>query len=477
MMRRIIAAAAPRRYHVRVRTSAGQTRRTTLRVLVTVTAALTLRAGALAQPDALCPIVENGKWGWIDASGRVVAKPTFDALAPYRSGLVGLLPGAPGSVADYLILTDSWSMKGPPLRIPWRADRIGVRINGKWGFADRDGNIVVEPRFDALYSYRGGRFQEGLIPVRIGKLWGYADDSGRLVLSAQYDTAYDFQDGLALVKRGGQWFVIDRAGAQLGMLPSGGEVGPSDWETSGELVPIQFDRRWGAINRRGALVIPPEFDTLRPPQEGLMTARVGEKWGYVDLTGKFVIAPRFEKAQGFSNGRAEVWIDKQFALIDRTGAIVAGPYRFAIFNGFFGPAAWFQQGQQFGLIDRDGRITVKPRFSDADLLFNGEGLSWVKERGKCGYVDATGQFVIAAKFERCQQFSEGLAAVILTGRKWGYIDTRGEFVIPAQFDLADVFTAGLARVEHIDRKRLITDFSYIDTRGRVVYKMRFTGIG
>ena len=69
----------------------------------------------------------------------------------------------------------------------------------------------------------------------------------------------------------------------------------------------------------------------------------------------------------------------------------------------------------------------------------------VRWKGKYGYVDSNGHWVIAPCFEMAHHFSEGLAAVRIDG-KWGYVDTLGTMVVAPQFDSAEEFHEGLAKV-------------------------------
>ena len=43
------------------------------------------------------------------------------------------------------------------------------------------------------------------------------------------------------------------------------------------------------------------------------------KWGYNDKRGEMVIEPQFDKAHFFRDGQAKVWIDERSTIIDRTG--------------------------------------------------------------------------------------------------------------------------------------------------------------
>ncbi|SFM37782.1 WG containing repeat-containing protein [Paenibacillus sp. 1_12] len=45
----------------------------------------------------------------------------------------------------------------------------------------------------------------------------------------------------------------------------------------------------------------------------------------------------------------------------------------------------------------------------------------VKKEDKWGFIDNTGKEIVAVKFERAFDFSEGLAAVKVKG-KWGFIN-------------------------------------------------------
>ena len=53
---------------------------------------------------------------------------------------------------------------------------------------------------------------ERLFTVRQEGKWGYIDRTGKLVIAPQYDEAWEFSEGLAYVRVGKQRFIIDRAG-------------------------------------------------------------------------------------------------------------------------------------------------------------------------------------------------------------------------------------------------------------------------
>ena len=97
---------------------------------------------------------------------------------------------------------------------------FGVR-GQKWGCFDRDGKVIIKPKYDDV-----GGFSGGLAPVNVGGKryrgrseeggkWGYVDRSGREVIPLQFDWAWDFVDGFAEVEVGEETFVIDTAGKRV----------------------------------------------------------------------------------------------------------------------------------------------------------------------------------------------------------------------------------------------------------------------
>jgi hypothetical protein len=87
---------------------------------------------------------------------------------------------------------------------------VAVRIEGKVGFMDTTGSIVVKPSYDDAYP-----FSEGLAPVTSGGKWGYIDQNGKLLVPFQYGVAHMFIEGVASVQLSdsGKWGYIDKTGA------------------------------------------------------------------------------------------------------------------------------------------------------------------------------------------------------------------------------------------------------------------------
>jgi hypothetical protein len=81
------------------------------------------------------------------------------------------------------------------------------RMEGKYGYVDASGKIVIAPRFDGADA-----FSEGLAVVLDSGRFGYIDPRGTLAIPAVYRHARPFRDGYAPVRRDGSWQFIDRGG-------------------------------------------------------------------------------------------------------------------------------------------------------------------------------------------------------------------------------------------------------------------------
>src|SRR5205814_7895132 len=56
---------------------------------------------------------------------------------------------------------------------------------------------------------------------------------------------------------------------------------------------IKQDEKWGFIDKKGNVVINPQFEYVAPFSEGLAAIKVGYRYGYIDKSGKIVIEPKF----------------------------------------------------------------------------------------------------------------------------------------------------------------------------------------
>ncbi|MCX6844402.1 MAG: WG repeat-containing protein [candidate division WOR-3 bacterium] len=344
------------------------------------------------------------------------------------------------------------------------SDRFPILVDGKYGYLNKAGNVVIKPQFDSAAS-----FSDGLALVKIEGSYRYISTAGDPAFDRKYEDARSFAEGLGTVflrdSAGPGWGVIDRAGkvvfkARFGWPVQFSEglawLGPTFLDRKGDtvvspLLPSQSGRfseglawvsvgeLYGYINKAGKVVTEPQFDWVSDFHDGLAffmnEGTPPDRWGYINKAGKVVIRPQFEKAGDFSEGLAPVRIDGKWGYIDRAGRVVIAP-QFAEERGFSeGLAAVGFGGGPLRRLDLDGGEWNGP----------GEGSGY-------GYIDKTGKMVIKPQFSRAGDFSDGLAQVWVGGGvgrseraerqsidrshksryidtyRFGYIDKTGKYI-------------------------------------------------
>ena len=132
------------------------------------------------------------------------------------------------------------------------------------------------------------------------------------------------------------------------------------------------------------------------------------------------------------------------------------------------PPLPFPRKGKYGYRDQSGEFLIQPQFDYAGEFSEGLAVIGLGKfpATKWGYINLQGNLVIPAQFEGAHDFSEGMAAVSFSG-KLGYIDRAGKLVVPVKFDEAQKFNDGRARV------RIITEgYGYINKQGELVVPLQ-----
>jgi len=121
----------------------------------------------------------NGKWGFIDDnSGRVVIPFKYSEVGKFSEGLA---------------------------RVSYISSIDGFKY---WDFIDKTGEMRIRSReFE-----NAGDFSEGLARIKYNGKWGFIDKSGKIVIPFIYNEAKDFSGGTALVRINNNWKYIDKTG-------------------------------------------------------------------------------------------------------------------------------------------------------------------------------------------------------------------------------------------------------------------------
>jgi hypothetical protein len=176
-------------------------------------------------------------------------------------------------------------------------------------------------------------------------------------------------------------------------------------------------------------------------------------YGFRDASGRVVISPRYAYACALNDNRARVISD----TVDAASGI------------------------NWSYIDRDGRTVIRGPFLRAQDF--SEGLAWVLLDNQVLLIDTNGLVLSKGDWNGAKPFSEGLAAVSIggdwfgCGGTWGYVNRAGEYTVQPRFTSADGFCDGLAvvstggvwRHEGVGGMSLVrAQYGVVDATGRYV---------
>ena len=337
-------------------------------------------------------------------------------------------------------------------RVP-NNDLFAVEKNGKSGFIDRTGKIVIPLQFDSASP-----FSEGLALVTLKHKKFFIDTTGHVLFEARFDIIREFSEGLAAVNIG------EKRIPNVGLISDPG--------------------KWGYIDKTGKLVIPMKFTHAESFSEGLAAITDGERGAFIDHDAKTVFEVPLDVTLGFREGIAGVLYKGTLAYFDRTGKKISPPLD-------YGPSSHsFSEGLvpvgikgKTGFMDRTGKIVIAAQFEDAEDF--SEGLAPVKIQSdettwcprepsgsrsgftmKWGYIDKTGKLVIPPQFESAAPFSEGLAAINQCDTGF-FIDKSGKKIMLGEFRYVSPFAAGLSRVDVMINDSLLSGL--IDKTGKMIW--------
>jgi hypothetical protein len=287
--------------------------------------------------EGVAGIYIKGKWGFVDAAGKMLIEPLFHEVRHYHEGY------AP------------------------------VKLDKKWGLIDKKGRYVVNPRFDEGM----GEFSQGLVAVKKGGSWGFIDSKGQSIIAPQFDEVKEFKEGKAAVRIKDKWGFIDKKGRFI-INPRFSDVGVF----SGNLAPARIDKDWGYIRDNGEWKIDPQFDAALSFSEGLATVQDDSKWGVITQDGKFVVNPQFDEGRSFSRKLAAFKKAGAWGYLNRQGAFAIAPtYAMASDFSAEGLALVEQYGEQFYIDTENNRMKELPT-AEGKLTATGK-LKALRDIGGC----------------------------------------------------------------------------------------------
>ena len=118
------------------------------------------------------------------------------------------------------------------------------------------------------------------------------------------------------------------------------------------------------------------------------------------------------------------------------------------------------------------RVENKPN-TESNTAFNDGRLIDIDSKGRIGFLNEVGRYIIPHKFQMARNFHEGLAAVAYGYNNWGFVDVNGKNITKFGYEYREVsdFHNGLAAVKNSQGK-----WGYIDKTGQLVIEFEYVEV-
>ncbi len=282
-------------------------------------------------------VCRDNKYGYIDKEGNEIISCQYDNAENFSEGMAAVCKNEKWGFIDEngkLIINFKYHETGD-----FVDDLAPVSNNdGKWGYIDKSGNLIVPCKYEWAQN-----FSEGRAAVTTNNLYGYINKEGIEFVKCEYSNAYPFSEGRAGVVKDDKVGFINKKGKLV--IPCQYDynedfLGFKDFARPGKysekyeilelsqkldniysegLVAVSKDGKYGAIDKKGQVVIPFAYDKIGCFIDGLAPVLVNDKWGYIDKNDNIVIPCQYNYAESFSCGYALVGGNGGIRYIDKSG--------------------------------------------------------------------------------------------------------------------------------------------------------------
>lgn len=346
--------------------------------------------------------------------------------------------------------------------------RIIIAVNTDWGvgyFTDANGKLLFKKQFEKV-----DKFFDGLARVKLNGKYGYINLSGELVVPCVYDVIYSFSEDLAAVKNGGKWGFINRNCELVVQYLYDGVR-----SFSKGVAQVKANDKYGLINTSGEILVPCVCEYIAHYSEDVAWLIIDGKPSYVNLTTGAVSMSDPVHIPDISVWATENFTDDFFASVviddndkygyeDAFGELVI-PCIYDDAYSFSGGFAAVKVGGKWGFINTCGEVIVPCIYDEVANV--SEGFAKVKYGNKYGFINTDGEEVVPCIYDFAHFISDGFIEV-RKNRKYGVVNSRGEVILPCIYD--DVYSCLCSPYECVFMVKEGEVYKVINKDGKVVVK-------
>lgn len=358
---------------------------------------------------------KQNKWGFIDKDSLIKIPFEYDFVNPFENGIAYAKIGG----KEFFITKSNQMLEGDFEAVGIFSEGLApVKKNGKWGFINENGVIVISPQFNKVDCFRAN----GLCAVTQNGKSGFIDKSGKEIIPIIYpDVNQQMRDDNVIVKNNGKWAFFNSKGKQLTDFVYD-DVFRTDYLNFSKGV---FGRSESTYFKNGAVLVKKgkdyEFlnENIQPafPNNKFDSATVFDayqnaiikkngRYGIIKPDGKFKVDLEYDFIEPYDSNHgnySEYYNARKGKIycIYNKGLKKIGESLEPVYNRFRtdNPAISFKNLKgKYGVVDKNGSVKV-PFIYDEDLHFDGKKYAIAIKNKKSGIIDQNGKELLPFKYQ------------------------------------------------------------------------------
>lgn len=195
-----------------------------------------------------------------------------------------------------------------------------------------------------------------------------------------------------------------------------------------ELYPYENNDLFGYVDMKGNLMIPCEYESVSEFNEGLASVSRNDSVFFINKENSIAFESFYEEAYSFNNGLAPVKIKNRWHLINRQGQIVNS---YDEINELSDDVYVIRLKEKYGALDAYGNVIFEAQFDKLGDFKN--GMAYYSTEGKFGFVTKQAT-VFKAEYDWISDFGANEIAIIKQGNSYGLINAASKKILDVSYD-------------------------------------------
>ncbi|MEM9886438.1 MAG: WG repeat-containing protein [Bacteroidota bacterium] len=257
-------------------------------------------------------IVEYGqdkvRYGIINAYGDIITEHNYNEIKAYSEGrAIVKLKDQYGYIDlnGKLVIPAIYAKVGPFVE-----GRAAVQENGNCGYINKQGAVIVDLAYSKCLEFNSGR----AVVYKGYRKAGLLSETGEHIIQPSLNRLINFKNGRGLMRDDHYrfYFITEDANVFDGYYQEA-------LNFKYGVAVVRSGDKWGIVNRKGIKIIPPKYDKIEPFKDAYAKVRIKGFYGLYDLKGQSILPVTYERIQAVDEHIFSVEQGNQIGYLNQQG--------------------------------------------------------------------------------------------------------------------------------------------------------------